>query len=599
MLGLRSKILLGFGGLLLILLTVGLLGVLVVDSYRAAMEQAFDQDYDSVAVCQQIKESIEQIDILVQNGLSHDRGIDLAAVDRLGASLDQLIKKQQRDVTLEGESQATAELLHACDEYLQSIRRFAPARFDELRRAYLSQIRPQSLHARQIAQQIIDMNIRSMRSQHGRAADMADRTSWVIHMLTAAGVLIAVVFSLLVGRMILRPVRLLTQSVHEVERGNLDQELPIQSRDELGRLAAAFNDMAAQLRRYRQAERDLLLRTQRSMQLAIDSLPDAVVVLGPDGLVEMANQNARRLMGVTPGAEHPAIAELLRRIADGTLGSGYESTLEVQSAGQRHALLPRTLTIHDETGRVIGRTLVLSDVTELRCLDEMKSGLLSLVSHELKTPLTSARMILHLITDQKLGPLTDRQADMLGVAREDVERLHRIVENLLDMDRIESGRALMELQPTDPAELARAAVRSIEPAFAQQQVALRLDLPPNLPPVHADPVRIGHVLANLLRNALRHTPSGGEVMLTLIPRPAAVEFAVRDSGGGVPPQFAHRVFEKFFRVSGDRGSSLGGSGLGLSLCKEIVEAHHGQISLRPTPGQPGATFVFTLPVAAG
>ena len=161
---------------------------------------------------------------------------------------------------------------------------------------------------------------------------------------------------------------------------------------------------------------------------------------------------------------------------------------------------------------------MLGDVTEFRRLDEMKNGLLSLVSHELKTPLTSMRMILPLLIEGKVGPpLPDRQSELLVAVREDAERLHRIVENLLDMGRLESGRGLVDVRPVPAGELVERSIEPLRAAFRDANVTLAYDPARDAAdePVLADATRIGHVFANLLTNALRYTPAGGAVRVRL------------------------------------------------------------------------------------
>jgi signal transduction histidine kinase len=204
------------------------------------------------------------------------------------------------------------------------------------------------------------------------------------------------------------------------------------------------------------------------------------------------------------------------------------------------------------------------------------------------------RMILHLVVEQKVGPLTPRQTELLVAAREDSDRLHEIIENLLDMGRIESGMALMELRPADPAELVWSCIEPMRPAFRAKGVTLQFDPPPATPPVLADPVRVRHVFNNLLANALRYTPAGGAVRVGLRQALDGVEFTVADTGPGIPHEFLHRVFEKFFRVPGQPGES--GAGLGLAIVKDVIEAHGGAVTVESGSGH-GTTFRFTLRLA--
>jgi len=606
MFGLRTKILFGFGGLLLIMLASGLLAETVISRYSEAMRRSFKEDYGSALFCQRMKKSVEQIDVMVKKSL-RDPGAAAPDLTPARIAFDRELLNQRGEATLQGEKEATDELAAlwaAYQELLPEVTDPAVA-LDRRESAFESQLYPQSLAVRSAAQKIMDMNMQSMLSVHGKAVEMGARATLVVRTLMISAGALAVVFAALIGRFILRPVRLLTQTVQEIERGNLELAIPFRSSDELGALAVALTDMAAQLRAYRRSDRERLLRTERTTQLAIDSLPDAVVVVTPQGVIELANNAAKRLFGLAPGVDvralpaeaggaAPWLADLHRRILNtghASELSGYESTIEIRDDGSLRFFLPRTVPILDEAGRPIGATIVLADVTGLRRLDETKNNLLSLVSHELKTPLTSNRMILHLVAGQKVGPLTARQQELLATARDDADRLHRIVENLLDMSRIESGRALMELRPVEPGQLVAHGVESLQPAFASQNVTIKVNVPAGLPRVCADATRIGHVFANLLNNSLRHTPAGGHVEIGARADAPFVEFSVADDGMGIPRQYAHRIFEKFFRVPGQPGST--GSGLGLALSKEIVEAHGGQIRADPANGH-GTIVRFTL-----
>ena len=224
----------------------------------------------------------------------------------------------------------------------------------------------------------------------------------------------------------------------------------------------------------------------------------------------------------------------------------------------------------------------------------MKSGLLSAVSHELKTPLTSIRMVTHLLLEKRVGPLNEKQAELLVAAREDSDRLHQIIENLLDMGRIESGRALMDLCPVAPERLVSRAIEGVATAFRDKGVALESDISPDAPEVLADPARIGHVFSNLLRNALKHTPGGGRVRVAAQADEEGVRFTVEDTGSGISAEDLPRIFDRFYRGKGQ--SSDSGAGLGLAIAKEVVEAHGGQITVQSRAGA-GSSFRFSLPAA--
>ncbi|HZK79828.1 MAG TPA: ATP-binding protein [Humisphaera sp.] len=598
--GLRSKILVGFGGLLLMLVAVSLLGETVLNRYSSDMQRSFREDYQSVESCEDLAHAAYRIDVALQ--LHLQQGVPLNVAD-MGSSIqicNRQLEAQSAIATLAGEKEATERLARRWDEYKKiHVRLLDPAVPLSQRQADYSRLSlPKAIEVQAAAHELINMNLGHMLSVHARVREMAGPFRWAMHALTVSATVLSVMFALLIGRFILRPVRALTDSVRQIEHGNLDFRVPIQSKDELGVLGAAVNAMAAQLKAYRQADRDRLIRTERTTQLAIDSLPDAVIVVNLAGRIELANETAKRLFHLTPGAsvaemQSSWLTELHQQILQtghAARPSGYESTIQVDDAGDTRVFLPRTIPITAENQQPIGTTVVLADVTGLRRLDEMKNGLLALVSHELKTPLTGMRMVLHLVTDGRVGSLTPKQKELLDSARDDAERLHTIVDNLLDMARIESGRALMELQPVSPAVLATRAAESLRGAFESQQVALSIAASDGLPLVSADPTRISHVLINLLYNSLRYTPAGGHVRIWARPADDWVEMGVTDDGAGIPRQFLPRIFEKFFRAPGQRG---GGSGLGLSIAKDIVEAHGGHIRAESVE-EKGSTFSFTL-----
>jgi signal transduction histidine kinase len=229
----------------------------------------------------------------------------------------------------------------------------------------------------------------------------------------------------------------------------------------------------------------------------------------------------------------------------------------------------------------------------------MKSGLLSVVSHELKTPLTSIRMGLHLLLDERVGSLSAKQVELLSAARDDSDRLHRLIEGLLEMGRIRSGRVMLDLRPIQPDEVVAEAVEALESAFRDKGVKVASDLAANLPPIHADRLRIGLVVSNLLGNALKFTAPGGKVRIAVRSGEGAdqdrVVFSVTDEGVGIPAESMPHIFERFYRVPGQVDGK--GAGLGLAIAREVVEAHGGRIWVESKVGS-GSQFSFTIPRSA-
>jgi signal transduction histidine kinase len=214
------------------------------------------------------------------------------------------------------------------------------------------------------------------------------------------------------------------------------------------------------------------------------------------------------------------------------------------------------------------------------------------VAHELRTPLTSVRMAIHLCLEEAAGPLTERQRELLAAGREDGERLQATVDELLDLSRIQAGRLHLELGRVAPAELAQDVRDGHERLAASRSVHLAVEILPDCPAARADRERAALALANLVGNAIRHTPEAGQVVITAAREGDMVRFEVADQGEGIPAEYRERVFDRFFRIPGRPG---GASGLGLAIARDVVVAHGGRIGVDSAEGH-GSRFWFTLPV---
>jgi len=258
-------------------------------------------------------------------------------------------------------------------------------------------------------------------------------------------------------------------------------------------------------------------------------------------------------------------------------------------------MLPRILTIRDPRGHTLGAAVVLQDVTRLRLLDQVKSNLVATASHELKTPLTSIRLAVHLLLEESVGPLTPKQMELLLDARENSERLLAMVNNLLDLARLEKGSRQLDVRPESAESLLQSAADAVRPRAEDKGVEFVVEVPMGLPTVAVDATRLGHALRNLLDNALTYTDRGGRITLSASAESEAVTLSVADTGIGIPAEHVPHVFEKFFRVPGQsRGT---GTGLGLAIVSEIVAAHGGTIWCESRPGA-GTAFHIRLPLSS-
>lgn len=601
MLGIRQKLSLGFAGLLAIILVIGVQSIFKITRLGESIDVILRENYRSVIACQDMKESLERVDsgllfVLLGYTQEGERLIDknLLAFDRsLGVELT--------NITVPGEADSVAALERLYGRYKAALGEVhaSSVPLERRRDAYFGTLLPLFYRMKGTAEGILQMNQKNMSDMNDRARAGAASARRRMYALLLAGGGVALAFVYFTGRWILHPINQLIRSADEIGRGNLDLVVQSGSRDEIGHLSEAFNDMAASLREFRRSGQVRLTRIQGATQHAFDSLPEAIAVIDLEGTVEVATESARTNFGLKPSVKvrdvpFDWLTDLYNEAArEGRTAPqpSAEKIVQLFVLGEERYFRPQAVPILDNERQPTGVILVLQDVTQLRQQDEMKRGVISTVSHQLKTPLTSIRMAIHLLLEERVGSLTEKQVELLLAAREDSDRLHSILNGLLDIGRIESGRVQMDFRPVSPQSMVLEAVEPFHRAAQDQGVTLVTNVPADAPEVWADETRIGHVFANLLSNALKYTPAGGAITLSAATEEKSVAFSISDTGKGIPEMHLARIFEPFFRVP-DQGAGTG-AGLGLAIAKEIVEAHGGTVGVESREGQ-GSTFIFTL-----
>ncbi len=607
---LRTKLLIGLAPLLAIMVALGLWAVVMFSRLGNNIDVILRENYRSVLAVQTMKDALERIDSALLFAIGGEESLAREQFAEFRPIFDRELSVEQGNVTVDGEQALVDDLTAQQARYFRLTDQFFALGSDqkaERTRLYFAALLPAFRKIKLQADAVLELNQKNMENERDQARDSAVTSSRWTFLILAGAAIVATAVSIALSRSILEPIRGVTLGARALARGDLDQVVSVKSHDELGELAEAFNTMARTIREFREAGTVRLLRAQETAQATIDSFPDPVVVVDPAGVVERANPAARRLLKVLPAAtEEGATAWVppspLAAPIDEVLGGGHDvltSTLDkafcLRDDGQERFFLPRVVAIRGDDG-LLGAAVVLSDVTRFRLVDQLKSDMVATVSHELKTPLTGIQMAVHLMLEEMVGPINPEQNEVLTGARQDSDRLLTMINDLLDLTRIEQGRIMLDLVPTAPTDLMTAAVTRFEPLARDRGVLLSVETANDVPPVLADAQRISHVFGNFIDNALKYTPRGGSIRLSaMLDGGEAVRFRVEDTGAGIGPEHLPHVFEKFYRAAGARRGQ-DGAGLGLAIAREVVVAHGGQIAVQSESGH-GATFEFTLPAA--
>jgi two-component system, NtrC family, sensor histidine kinase KinB len=471
---------------------------------------------------------------------------------------------------------------------------------------YFRELEPRFEAVRAECDRLLRVNQEAMRRKADEASRIARR--WFFITLALAFVLMAagIAIEISLSNAILGPVRQLTEATTRVAAGELETAVPVRSGDEIGALAVGFNRMAERIRELRRSDLGKLLIAQQTTEAAIDSLYDPVIVTDSERRVTRINPAAERLFGPRTGVVGQPIDVAVRDSRVGqaigdVLSSGGAVASESPAAvlpwavdGARRAFRILTTPMRDADGRLVGAVTLLEDITHLSEISRLKSEFIAAASHELRTPLTSVQMGIHLLIEDTSAAMTERQRDILQMCREDTARLDRLMRELLDLSKIESGDVTPARASTRAAVLVREAAEALRLQLEAKGIALEIEAPPDLPHVLVDRGQIERVIHNLMTNAARSMPAGGQLAVSAVARDGAVAVSVADTGVGIPREYLAKVFEPFVRVP---DAPLGGAGLGLTISRRIIEAHDGQLSVRSEPGK-GSTFTFTIPLVS-
>ncbi|MBN2033892.1 MAG: HAMP domain-containing protein, partial [Deltaproteobacteria bacterium] len=435
----------------------------------------------------------------------------------------------------------------------------------------------------------------------------AKRAIWSTVMVAVAAMIAALIFSLLFSERITRPLKRFMEASRKIAAGEYSVQVPVETRDELGHLAREFNKMAAQVSRYHEMNIEQIISEKQKSEAILASIDDGLVVLDTDLMVTGINPAAHRMLGLefqAPPSLFCSEIFLEERICDlarKTVEAGTSPKVEederfltiTRHGGQPSHYLFSITKIGGGKRGLSGIVLLLRDVTRLKEVERLKSEFVMAASHELRTPLTSMGMSIDLLLEHAVGDLKDKDKELLQAAHEEVHRLKALVNDLLDLSKIEAGRIELEFQKLSVQTLVAHAKTVFKNQVEKKSVELSEHLEKDLPDLRADANKITWVLINLISNALRYVKENGHIQVLGKRVGSQVHLSVHDDGPGVSPEYQTRIFEKFVQV---KGQEAGGTGLGLAICKEIVRAHGGVIWVESNPGQ-GSTFTFTVPAA--
>lgn len=547
---LKTKITVGVLFLFVMLLIVSVMGYYYLNRVNREARAILQDNYESLEYAKKMLQALENADT---------------------ATFLTNLQQQEANITEPGEEKATA----------QARQHFTAGQYDRVRHDLYT---------------IMELNMTATVKKNDRSKATADKALLYIAFISGACFLLGITFVYNFPGYIANPIRELTEGIKGIAQKKYEQRLYFKSGDEFGELASAFNTMAQKLDEYEHSNLARILFEKKRAEAVIGSLKDATIGVDERGTILFANAEALQLLNMP---EKDVVGWAAATIAKHNdllyflLNNKEQGPVKIVVNGKESFFTHETADIHHESGR-IGYIIVLKNITAFKELDLAKTHFIATISHELKTPLAATDLSLKLLEDERTGTLNGEQQELLNSIRQDNRRMIRMVSDLLDFSRVESGNIQLQIQPVSPDNIVQYALDTVQKQAEGRQVNIRTTPAPGSPMILADAEKSAWVLVNLMTNAIRYSPPGGEIELDiLLTGTNTLQFSVRDHGKGIDPAFAGKVFERFFQVPGSEDGK--GSGLGLAIAKEFIEAQGGTIGVDSAPGK-GSRFWFALPL---
>ena len=578
----KTKLRLGFGFLFIIVLSFGLIALFFLNELSNKSKVILKDNYKSLKYVAAMRNVIDQ--------------------NRLPLSSTQLavfkenLQNEGLNITEHGEKVAFQKL---------------EAAFNILNSPQSLTIKENSIKNLRVALQNIEqVNMKAIYDKNELANETSSRAN--LYIMIAATLSFIILFTFIVNfpGFVANPLAEFSAAIKQISRKNYKQRLHFENEDEFTELANSFNGMVVKLNEWENSNLSKIKSEKSRIEAIIAQMQDAIIGLNEKGEVLFLNHLAAKLMSLDEDkvigqnvAELIQKNELLKRIIkpdtnDNTLKIYTDDKESYFLLENREIIIPNYEEQDDSTliasSKSAGSVYTLKNITQFKELDEAKTNFIATVSHELKTPLSSIKMSLKLLNDERVGMMNEEQHELLNHIKEDSDRLLKITSELLDLSQVETGNLKLTFAVTKPEEIVSYAIDAVKFQAEQKLIQLVLNCDQNLPNVNADIQKTAWVMVNFLSNALRYSSEKSKVMIDVLQKDNFIEFSVRDFGKGIDEKYQKRLFDRYFQVPTD-GQNKSGSGLGLAISKDFIEAENGKIWVISAIGE-GSKFCFSLPV---
>lgn len=608
MISLKNKLFLGFGFLFFMIILIWIIGGFFIYDLSNRSAAMLKENYQSVESTKFLIEALNEIKDQ-QNRYLYDRNtyndsLYKSNILRFQTNLTDV----RNNITEKGEDVLIADLSICFNSY---ILKFSEIRENEKQPIdiFFDELIPFYNKTNNLVIDLWDMNMSAISHKNSLLKNTAHRAFVIISLIGTICFIISALVFFRYPSNITKPIIQLTQGIKEIANRNYEQRIQILSNDEFGKLAEAFNTMAAKLDEYEHSNLSELLFEKKRIDTIINNMKDAIIGLNDKNQIIFSNTLACEILNIKPddivgcyAPDYAAKNETFHKVIKDVLTndnkqhkefSPFKFYINDKPAYYTKEILDVNLIKTGESETVnVGKVIVLKNITRFLEQDEAKTNFIATISHELKTPISSLRLNLKLLNDKRVGGLNEEQKNIIDALNHETNKMLKITSELLDLAQVETGNILLNMQVTNPSDIVNAIKETAMNYAKPKDIQIEFISEENLPSIYADAEKTTWVLLNLIHNAVQYSKNNAKINVFTKCTENTVQFQVQDFGIGIEEKYLKKVFEKFFRVP---GSDEKGTGLGLAISKELITKQNG-IIWAESQQEKGSSFFFTIPV---
>lgn len=559
-LSVKNKIRFGTLFLFLLLLLTGGVGIYFISKLKSDAKNILHDNYESLIYGHSMQRQLNNIHFQFDSSL---------------IKFENELNKESSDITEPGEGQAV---------------QFVKTYFKKLKAGDTTQ---QNILALQNEiQKILTVNMKAIQVKNDKAEAKANRAHMYILVMGTLIFLISFTFVVNFPFVITNPIKAISEGIKQMANKNYQYRIHIDNKDEFGKLADSFNEMAERLEYFENSNLNILLFEKSRAEAVINSLKDASIGIDKNDKILFANYQALQLLGlqsdeIVGKAAREVMREndLFRFLLE---NDGLVPFIIVLEKRENYFIKEIIEVPQDE---MKSKVIVLKNITSFKELDLAKTNFIATISHELKTPLASSNFSLKLMEDKRTGVLSAQQKELIENMKQDNQRMLKILSELLNISQVESGHIRLNTRLVNPAKIISKALETVMVTAKEKEIQLKDISEKKLPQINADAEKTSWVLNNFLTNAIKYSAPHSVIEISAKKQKSVILFSVKDQGQGIASEYQNRIFEKYFQVPGAKEK---GTGLGLAISKEFIEEQNGKIWVESETGQ-GAKFCFELP----